>query len=145
MTQTEPRRIPADSFRNRLAMVRTEMGWNYDQAEAATGVGSESWRLWERGLRRCTDVIGVSRKIAEATGFDQGWLALGGPLSMELESPHPPRARRPKTADDVISDPDNSNVPGGNTHESAAHAPRGITARYLAAGAPIVTWRHVRL
>jgi hypothetical protein len=84
MTQRETsRRVPADSFRIRLAIVRTEMGWNYDQAQAATGVGSESWRQWEKGLRHCTDVIGVSRKIAEATPFDQTWLALGGPLSQD--------------------------------------------------------------
>lgn len=102
MTQsTTGRRIPADSFRNRLAMVRTEMGWNYDQAEIATGVGSESWRLWERGLRRCTDVIGVSKKIADATGFDQSWLALGGPLAEETDLPTPPRARRAKAVDDA--------------------------------------------
>jgi len=75
------RRIPADSFRIRLAIVRAEMGWNYDQAEAATGVGKESWRQWEKGLRHCSDVIGVSRRIADATPFDQTWLALGGPLA----------------------------------------------------------------
>jgi hypothetical protein len=73
MTQREPsRHVPADSFRIRLAIVRTEMGWNYDQAQAATGVGSESWRQWEKGLRHCSDVIGVSKKIAAATPYDGG-------------------------------------------------------------------------
>ena len=98
MTQSERGgRIPADSFRIRLAIVRTEMGWNYDQAEAATGIGSESWRQWEKGLRHCTDVIGASRKIAEATSFDQTWLALGGPLSREEEIPRPARPKRSVT------------------------------------------------
>lgn len=98
MTQSDGgRRVPADSFRIRLAIVRTEMGWNYDQAEAATGISSESWRLWEKGQRHCTDVIGVSRKIAQVTPYDQSWLALGGPLSAE-ETPAPrPRAVK-KTA-----------------------------------------------
>jgi hypothetical protein len=95
MTEHPGRRIPADSFPVRLAIVRAEMGWNYDDAEAATGVGSESWRTWEKGIRRCSDVIGVSRKIADATGYDQTWLALGGPLSEA--TPLPPRGRR-KTA-----------------------------------------------
>jgi transcriptional regulator with XRE-family HTH domain len=92
MTQSERGgRIPADSFRIRLAIVRTEMGWNYDQAEAATNISSESWRLWEKGQRHCSDVIGVSRKIAEVTPYDQTWLALGGPLAEE--EPPTPRQR----------------------------------------------------
>ena len=92
MTESESRRrIPADSFGIRLAIVRAEMGWNYDQAQAATGVSSESWRLWERG-RHCTDVIGVSKKIAQVTDYDQTWLAFGGPLTEE--EPHPDRRRR---------------------------------------------------
>lgn len=91
MTQsTEQRRVPADSFRIRLAIVRAEMGWNYDQAETATGISSENWRLWEKG-RRCTDVIGVSRRIAAVTDYDQTWLALGGPLAVEDQTPPPAR------------------------------------------------------
>lgn len=90
MTNSEARRIPADTFRLRLAMVRTEMGWNYEQAQAATGIGAESWRTWEKGTRRCTDVIGVSRQIADATPYDQTWLALGGQLASEEVAPLPP-------------------------------------------------------
>lgn len=90
MTNEEGRRIPADTFRLRLAMVRTEMGWNYEQAQAATGIGAESWRTWEKGTRRCTDVIGVSKQIAEATPYDQSWLALGGHLAAEEMAPLPP-------------------------------------------------------
>lgn len=88
MTESESGgRIPADSFRVRLAIVRTVMGWNYDQAQAATGISSESWRLWEKGARHCSDVIGVSRRIAQVTPYDQTWLALGGPLAREEERP----------------------------------------------------------
>lgn len=95
MTQSEiGGRIPADSFRIRLAIVRAEMGWNYDQAQAATGISSESWRLWEKGARHCSDVIGVSARIAEVTPYDRAWLALGGPLSREEDSPLSPSRRR---------------------------------------------------
>lgn len=104
MTQETLRRIPADSFRVRLAIVRTEMGWNYDEAERATGVGSESWRLWEKGERRCSDVIGVSRRIADATDFDQTWLALGGPLAAEEVVPTSRSRRSRASTSDVITE-----------------------------------------
>lgn len=98
MTQSQGgRRIPADTFRIRLAIVRAEQGWNYDQAQAATGISSESWRLWEKGARHCSDVIGVSARIAEVTPYDRTWLALGGPLSMEDDTPSAP-ARRGRRA-----------------------------------------------
>lgn len=88
--------IPADRFGVRLAVVRAEMGWNLDEAQRATGVSSESWRLWERG-RHCSDVIGVSRKVAEATAYDEQWLAFGGPLVKEDLAPRPRKSRRPST------------------------------------------------
>lgn len=98
MTESEgDRRIPVDSFRIRLAIVRAEMGWNYDQAEAATGISSESWRLWEKGARHCSDVIGISARIAEVTPYDRAWLALGGPLTREEDTPFRP-ARRGRRA-----------------------------------------------
>lgn len=96
--QGSGRRVPADSFRIRLAIVRTEMGWNYDQAEAATGVGSESWRQWEKGLRHCTDVKSVSRKIAEVTPYDPVWLVMGGPLAAEEDEDELSRPRRARSA-----------------------------------------------
>lgn len=119
------RRVPADSFRIRLAIVRTEMGWNYDQAEAATGVGSESWRTWEKGLRHCTDITGVSRKIAEVTPYDLNWLALGGPLAAEVvvPEPRPSRSRRRASTSAV-------RVAAGNTVTSR-RARTGDTDRYL--------------
>ena len=74
------RRVPRDTFPIRLAMVRAEMGWNYDQAERATGINSETWRLWEKGKRRCTDIEAASRQVSRATGFSYEWLMIGGPL-----------------------------------------------------------------
>lgn len=88
------RRVPADSFRIRLAIVRTAMGWNYEEAQAATGIGSESWRQWEKGLRHCTDVIGVSKRISEVTPYDQTWLVFGGPLADDDTDPLDRRGRR---------------------------------------------------
>jgi transcriptional regulator with XRE-family HTH domain len=92
------RRIPADSFRIRLAIVRTAMGWNYEDAAAATGIGAESWRTWEKGLRHCTDVIGVSRRISEVTPYDQAWLVFGGPLAEDDTDPLHRRPRRKAAA-----------------------------------------------
>lgn len=95
MTESDPgRKVPTDSFRVRLAIVRAEMGWNYEEAQAATGVGKESWRLWEKGERHCSDVPGVSRKIAAVTNYDLVWLVVGGPLVPEEEAaPRPHRVR----------------------------------------------------
>lgn len=74
------RRVPRDTFPIRLAIVRAEMGWNYDQAERATGINSETWRLWEKGKRRCTDIETASRQVSHATGFSFEWLMIGGAL-----------------------------------------------------------------
>lgn len=80
-------RVPADTFPIRLAIVRAEQGWNYDQAAAATGIGSETWRLWEKRKRHCTTLEVTCRKIAAATGFSYEWLMVGGTLA----DPTPPR------------------------------------------------------
>lgn len=78
----QPRgRVPEDSFRVRIAIVRTLMGWNYHQAQKATGINNETWRLWEKGARRCSDIEHVSAVIASASGFDRTWLLAGGPMA----------------------------------------------------------------
>lgn len=84
-------RVPADSFPNRLAIVRAEEGWNYDQAAAATGIGSETWRLWEKRKRTCRTLDETCRQIADATGYSYEWLMVGGSLT----SPNPPHDTRP--------------------------------------------------
>lgn len=76
--------VPADSFPVRLAIVRASMGgWNYRQASKATGIGAETWRLWEKRERTCQDMQGVSRKINKATGISFEWLMIGGELARE--------------------------------------------------------------
>lgn len=73
--------VPIDEFRIRLAVVRATMGWNFDQAARATGIGSETWRTWEKGTRRCTDIVAAADRIAHATGLSRQWLIMGGPLA----------------------------------------------------------------
>lgn len=82
-------RVPADTFPIRLAIVRAEQGWNYDQAQAATGINSETWRLWEKRQRHCTRMEQTCRTIAAVTGFSYEWLMIGGALA----SPMPPDDR----------------------------------------------------
>lgn len=60
--------VPNDSFAIRLAVVRTMNGWNYHEAQMATGINAETWRLWEKGTRQCKDITGNARKISAATG-----------------------------------------------------------------------------
>ncbi len=79
-------RVPEDSFPIRLAIVRAEMGWNYAAAEKATGIGGETWRLWEKRKRHCTTLDVTCRRIAAVTGFSYEWLMVGG----QLAPPEPP-------------------------------------------------------
>lgn len=89
-------RVPVDRFGIRLAIVRAEMGWNYDQAQLATGINSETWRLWEKGQRKCADLETASRKISEATGLSYRWLMIGGELASGGSSrPTGLKTRRP--------------------------------------------------
>lgn len=79
-------RVPGDTFAVRLAIVRAEMGWNYVQAGKATGIGPETWRLWEKRERHCTTMEATCRLIAAKTGFSYEWLMVGGSLA----TPEPP-------------------------------------------------------
>ncbi len=81
VTETSDGTVPVDTFGVRLAIVRAVQGWNYDQAEAATGINSESWRTWEKGTRKCSDVVGQAQKISAATGMSWRWISTGGPLA----------------------------------------------------------------
>src|SRR5438046_601958 len=72
--------VPHDSFRNRIAVIRAEKGWNYEQAELATGVKAENWRLWEKNGRKPRDYEDVCARIAAGSGFSASWIMAGGPL-----------------------------------------------------------------
>ena len=73
--------VPSDTLSVRLAIVRSVTGWTADQAGRAVGVSGQAWRNWETGASRCTDLIGVARKIEAATGISWQWVAMGGPLA----------------------------------------------------------------
>lgn len=79
--------MPVDSFRVRLAIVRALMGWNYEEAQEATGVHAESWRLWEKGARNCSTKTDVAAAIAEVTPYSKEWIAFGGPLRKDDAGP----------------------------------------------------------
>lgn len=49
---TQPDDVPLDRFGVRIAIIRAEKGWNYAQAEAATGVPGQNWRPCERSTYR---------------------------------------------------------------------------------------------
>jgi transcriptional regulator with XRE-family HTH domain len=69
--------IPTDStLAARLALVRQKMGWNITEAARECGLSESSWRQWEHGTRP-RDLDDTCTKIAEATGCDKVWLALG--------------------------------------------------------------------
>lgn len=85
--------IPADTFGNRLAILRSQLGWNVLHAATVCGVNAESWRQWERTGRKPRDVLEISQRIASATGVSYEWLVLGGPLSAGGGAPVPVRSR----------------------------------------------------
>ena len=88
MTQSEEGGlVPVDSFRVRLAIVRALMGWNYEEAQEATGINAESWRLWEKGARNCSTKTEVAAVIAQVTPYSKQWIAFGGPLRKEDAGP----------------------------------------------------------
>jgi hypothetical protein len=68
----------ATSFGARLALIRQRMEWgNVKEAALACGLPVESWRNWERDGRQPRDYMRVCQVIAEHTGVDVTWLAVG--------------------------------------------------------------------
>jgi transcriptional regulator with XRE-family HTH domain len=68
--------VDDSTFGARLALVRQRMQWNIKEAARECGIPAASWGTWETGAmpRRYTEMC---RLIAERTGCDFGWLALG--------------------------------------------------------------------
>lgn len=66
------------TFGARLALVRQRMQWgNVKEAAVACGLPTESWRTWERDGITPRRQVEIAKKIAEKTGCDYIWLALG--------------------------------------------------------------------
>jgi transcriptional regulator with XRE-family HTH domain len=80
-------RIPVDRFGVRIAIIRAEKGWNYEQAGAACGVDAQSWRLWERTERQPRKYEEVCSQIARGAGYSASWIKAGGELRSRCFSP----------------------------------------------------------
>lgn len=82
--------IPADTFANRLMLVRSHAGYiTVREAAERCGLNYGSWSNWERG-KLPRDLIDVAEKVSEGLGIDRNWLLLGGELAN-------PRRRRQAT------------------------------------------------
>lgn len=77
---TEGPWIPEDTFGVRLAIVRTRLGWNLDEAARACGTSGKQWKRWETGDQLPRDLHAVARRVSDATGCNFEWLMLGGQL-----------------------------------------------------------------
>jgi len=70
--------VPSDqAFAARLALVRNRMGWNLKEAALACGLPPSSWTNWETKGKRPHDYVQVCQAIANRTGANFEWLALG--------------------------------------------------------------------
>jgi transcriptional regulator with XRE-family HTH domain len=79
-TQTTPRRrIPADTFANRLLLARRLAGTSIEDAAGACRLNKSSWANWENG-KRPQRLVEVCEVISEKLNVDFDWLLLGGPL-----------------------------------------------------------------
>lgn len=79
--------IPRDTFGNRIALIRAERRWNYEQAEAHTGIKAENWRLWEKSDRKPRDYETVCQQIARGAGYSPLWVKAGGALQSSCFAP----------------------------------------------------------
>ena len=83
MTDMQGRRAPGwvpdlSTFGARLALVRQAMGWgNVKQAAVLCGIPPETWRTWERDGVEPKSLVSSAMKIADVSGVDYRWLALG--------------------------------------------------------------------
>ena len=94
-TSARKRRIPADTFSNRLLLARRLAGMTIEQAAAACALNKSSWANWENG-KRPHDRPEVCGVISEVLDVDFNWLLLGGPL----ESPSGRPTNRPASNTD---------------------------------------------
>lgn len=78
--------VPVDTWATRLVIARTQRGLTREEAADKAGVNRSSWSNWETGTIPRGQVE-VTRRIAEALGYDVSWLLWGGPLA----NPHDPR------------------------------------------------------
>lgn len=68
--------IPADSFPNRLHLVRREARVSVEELGEMTGISHSTISSWERGTRP-GDIEDACRKIADKLGCSYEWLLYG--------------------------------------------------------------------
>lgn len=86
--------MPSDTFANRLAMMRHELGLTLDEAADRAGLKRATWRTWERGLSKPRDMASVVTQIADAFEYDPMWLMWGGPLGGDDDPDRDPASRK---------------------------------------------------
>lgn len=73
--------VPKDTLKARLAIIRAEFDWDYEEAGRECSVGGKNWKRWEREGKLPRDIYEVVRKIHDRTGYSRKWILDGGPLS----------------------------------------------------------------
>lgn len=68
--------MPADTFANRLRILRHDLDISAIQLSEMTGFSHASISNWERGARP-HKLLEVVERIAEVTGIDRDWLLWG--------------------------------------------------------------------
>lgn len=76
---TPRRRIPADTFANRLLLARRLAGTSIEDAASACRLNKSSWANWENG-KRPQRLVEICEVISEKLDIDFNWLLLGGAL-----------------------------------------------------------------
>ena len=84
---TSRRRRPADTLPLRLVMLRHEQGISQREAAFRCGITPRVWQGMEEG-RNTANLLDILETISEVFGYDQNWLAYGGPL--EKRNPRRP-------------------------------------------------------
>lgn len=83
------RRVPFDTFANRLMLARAHAGYiTIREAALRTGLGRGAWQKWERGTppQNMAEVVTI---IARELDVDRDWLMWGGPLGSPGDPPSP--------------------------------------------------------
>lgn len=88
---SKPGWVPDGDFSDRLAQVRSRMGWNYKEAGEACGLDGEAWSRWELEGARPQHYEAICRIISKASGCNDIWLMTGQVVSA---SAPPARVRR---------------------------------------------------
>lgn len=117
-------RIPADTFRIRLRLVRIDAGdLTVKQAATKCGLNYGSWSKWERGARP-HDILDVVQRISDGLDIDYEWLLFGGPLTGDRSRPTRRGSDHTTTKYQAATVRPTDNRPTGRTNHAALSGPR---------------------